>query len=261
MRLILLGPPGAGKGTQAQHLVGKYGLVQLSTGDMLRAAVKAGTPIGRKVETIMSSGALCPDDVVVAIVEDRIAQPDARKGFILDGFPRTVPQAEALDRMLRKHGAGLDAVIEIKVDEPALIRRIESRIAQMTARGEALRPDDNPDVLHRRLAAYRTQTEPLIAYYRKHGILHSIDGMAPIPEVAQAIDRVLADGTSGSGPAKPKAAAQRVRTAPHLGKKSKTSKKASRKAAPKARKRRARKAQPKAKSGPKPKARRRNRPR
>ena len=191
MRLILLGPPGAGKGTQAQHLVAKYGIVQLSTGDMLRAAVKAGTPLGQKVEGIMASGALCPDDVVVSIVEQRIAQPDARTGFILDGFPRTVPQAEALDRMLARHGIALDAVIELRVDEEALIRRIESRIAEMQKRGEPLRPDDNPDVLHRRLTAYREQTAPLIAYYRDHGMLRSIDGMAPIEQVADAIEEAL----------------------------------------------------------------------
>ena len=191
MRLILLGPPGAGKGTQAQHLVAKYGIVQLSTGDMLRAAVKAGTPLGQKVEGIMASGALCPDDVVVSIVEQRIAQPDARKGFILDGFPRTVPQAEALDRMLARHGIALEAVIELRVDEEALIRRIESRIAEMQKRGEPLRPDDNPDVLHRRLTAYREQTAPLIAYYRDHGMLRSIDGMAPIEQVADAIEEAL----------------------------------------------------------------------
>ena len=191
MRLILLGPPGAGKGTQAQHLVAKYGIVQLSTGDMLRAAVKAGTPLGQKVEGIMASGALCPDDVVVSIVEQRIAQPDARKGFILDGFPRTVPQAEALDRMLARHGIALDAVVELRVDEEALIRRIESRIAEMLKRGEPLRPDDNPDVLHRRLTAYREQTAPLIAYYRDHGMLRSIDGMAPIEQVADAIEEAL----------------------------------------------------------------------
>ena len=130
MRLILLGPPGAGKGTQAQYLVAKYGLVQLSTGDMLRAAVKADTPLGRQVGEIMARGALCPDDIVVSIVEQRVGQPDARKGFILDGFPRTEPQAEALDRMLAKHGHALDAVIQLKVDEAALMRRIESRVAR-----------------------------------------------------------------------------------------------------------------------------------
>jgi adenylate kinase len=203
MRLILLGPPGAGKGTQAQHLVAKYGIVQLSTGDMLRAAVKAGTSLGRKVEDVMASGALCPDDIVVGIVEERIAQPDASKGFILDGFPRTVPQAEALDRMLATHGIALDAVIELRVDEEALLRRIESRIAEMLKRGEPLRPDDNPDVLHRRLVAYREQTAPLIAYYRDHGMLRSIDGMAPIPEVAASIDKALT-----AAQAKPKAVAK-----------------------------------------------------
>jgi adenylate kinase len=193
MRLILLGPPGAGKGTQAQHLVAKYGIVQLSTGDMLRAAVKAGTTLGRQVEAIMARGALCPDDVVVTIVEERIAQPDAAKGFILDGFPRTVAQAEALDTMLARHEIALDAVVELRVDEAALVRRIENRIAEMKSRGEALRPDDNPDVLHRRLLAYREQTAPLIAYYRRHGVLHTVDGMAPIPVVADAIEDVLAE--------------------------------------------------------------------
>jgi adenylate kinase len=201
MRLILLGPPGAGKGTQAQHLVAKYGLVQLSTGEMLRAAVKAGTPLGREVEHIMASGALCPDDVVVAIVEERIAQPDARKGFILDGFPRTVAQAEALDRMLSKHGLALEAVIELRVDEAALIRRIESRIAEMTAQGQQLRSDDNPQVLHRRLAAYREQTAPLIAYYRRHGLLRSVDGMQSVEEVAAQIERVLDEKLEPAEPA------------------------------------------------------------
>jgi adenylate kinase len=209
MRLILLGPPGAGKGTQAQHLVAKYGIVQLSTGDMLRAAVKAGTPLGQKVEGIMATGALCPDDVVVSIVEERIAQPDASKGFILDGFPRTVPQAEALDRMLSRHGIVLDAVIELRVDEEALVRRIEGRIAEMQKRGEPLRPDDNPHVLHKRLIAYRAQTAPLIAYYRGHGLLRSIDGMAPIEQVAGAIEKALNTAPDGHRPAsKPKPASK-----------------------------------------------------
>ncbi|MGD0419371.1 MAG: adenylate kinase [Xanthobacteraceae bacterium] len=255
MRLILLGPPGAGKGTQAQRLVAKYGLVQLSTGDTLRAAVKAGTAIGRLAQDIMARGALVPDDVMVSIVEQRIAQPDAHKGFILDGFPRTVPQAEALDRMLRKHGLALDAVIELKVDEAALIRRIESRIAEMTARGEALRPDDNPEVLHRRLAAYREQTAPLIAYYRRHGVLRSVDGMAPIAEVARQIEGALAE--AANPPKKPPASARPARTPkPSLGKKSKTRKKApSRKLARAAHKRSAAKVKSKPRSKSKSKAR------
>ena len=191
MRLILLGPPGAGKGTQAQRLVAKYGIVQLSTGDMLRAAVKAGTPVGRQAQEIMARGGLVPDDVVVEIVAQRIAQPDAHKGFILDGFPRTVPQAAALDRMLAERNLALDGVIELRVDEDALIKRIERRIEEMKARGEALREDDNPEVLHRRLKAYREQTSPLIDYYRDKGALITVNGMAPIPEVAAAIDRAL----------------------------------------------------------------------
>jgi len=192
MRLILLGPPGAGKGTQAQHLVAKYGLLQLSTGDMLRAAVKAGTPLGQQVQDIMARGALVPDDIVVEIVGQRIEQPDARKGFILDGFPRTVPQAVALDRMLAERGLSLDGVVELRVDEDALVRRIESRIAAMKAQGEPLRDDDSPEVLHRRLAAYRDQTAPLITYYQLQSVLRSVDGMAPITEVAAMIEQVLA---------------------------------------------------------------------
>jgi adenylate kinase len=191
MRLILLGPPGAGKGTQAQRLVQRHGIVQLSTGDMLRAAVKAKTPIGRKVEVIMARGELVPDDVVVAIVSDRIDQPDARRGFILDGFPRTVPQAEALDRILAEKGLRLDGVIELQVDEGALLKRLASRIAEMTARGEPVRKDDNPEALKTRLDVYRTQTAPLIAFYGKKSLLKSVDGMAPIDTVTAAIDRLL----------------------------------------------------------------------
>jgi adenylate kinase len=192
MRLILLGPPGAGKGTQAQRLIAKNGIVQLSTGDMLRAAVAAGTPVGLRAKSIMDRGELVPDDVVVAIIAERIDQPDARRGFVLDGFPRTVPQAEALDRLLAERGLKLDAVIELKVDESILLRRIEKRVAEMTARGEKVRADDNPDVLRGRLAAYRTQTAPLAGYYAGKGMLKSVDGMAPIDQVAAAIDRHLA---------------------------------------------------------------------
>jgi adenylate kinase len=191
MRLILLGPPGAGKGTQAQRLVAKHGIVQLSTGEILRAAAKAGTATGRKAHDIMARGELVPDEIVVAIVAERISEPDAHNGFILDGFPRTVPQAEALDRMLAERGIALDAVIELRVDEAALLKRVESRIAEMTARGERLRDDDSAEVLHRRLAAYRELTAPLVDYYRRHGLLRSLDGMASIPEVSAAIDKVL----------------------------------------------------------------------
>ena len=191
MRLVLLGPPGAGKGTQAKQLVERHGIVQLSTGDMLRAAVKAQTPVGRKAEAIMARGELVPDDVVVAIVSERIDQPDARRGFVLDGFPRNVPQAEALGRMLADKGLRLDGVVEIKVDEGALLKRLESRIAEMTVRGEPIRADDNPEALKTRLAVYREQTAPLIDHYGKKGVLRSVDGMAPIDEVSEAISRVL----------------------------------------------------------------------
>ena len=191
MRLILLGPPGAGKGTQAQRLIAKHGIVQLSTGDMLRAAVAAGTPVGLRAKSIMDRGELVPDDVVVAIIADRIDQPDAKRGFVLDGFPRTVPQAEALDRLLAERGLKLDAVIELKVDEGILLRRIEKRVADMTARGEKVRADDNPEVLKGRLSAYRAQTAPLAGYYAGKGMLKSVDGMAAIDEVTAAIDRLL----------------------------------------------------------------------
>jgi adenylate kinase len=191
MRLILLGPPGAGKGTQAQRLIEKHKIVQLSTGDMLRAAVAAGTPVGLRAKSIMDAGQLVPDEVVVAIIADRIGQPDAKNGFVLDGFPRTVPQAEALDHLLAERGLKLDAVIELKVDEGILVKRIETRVAEMTARGEPLRKDDNPEVLKGRLAAYREQTAPLAGYYDAKGLLRAVDGMAPIDDVTAAIGRLL----------------------------------------------------------------------
>jgi adenylate kinase len=204
MRLILLGPPGAGKGTQAQRLVAKHGILQLSTGDMLRAAVSAGTPIGLRAKDIMERGELVPDDVVVAIVADRIQQPDARKGFILDGFPRTVPQAHALDRMLAEKGMQLDAVIELKVDEGILLERMQSRIAQMKARGEQPRADDNPEILGRRLLTYRDQTAPLAGYFQLQKVLRSVDGMAPVEEVEKSIDGVLVPRARGESPTRKK---------------------------------------------------------
>ena len=209
MRIVLLGPPGAGKGTQAKELVTKHGIVQLSTGDMLRAAVAAGTPVGLKAKDIMARGELVPDEVVVAIVSDRIDQPDAKKGFILDGFPGTVPQAGALDRMLAEKGIRLDAVVELKVDPQILIRRIETRVAEMTARGETVRADDNPEALKKRLDAYHAQTAPLVAYYAGKRALRSVDGMAPIPAVTAAIDKALATAT-----AKPKATRKAAKKAP-----------------------------------------------
>jgi adenylate kinase len=187
MRLILLGPPGAGKGTQAQRLLAKHRIVQLSTGDMLRAAVAAGTPVGLRAKSTMERGELVPDDIVVAIIADRIGKPDARRGFVLDGFPRTVPQAEALDRLLAERGLKLDAVMELKVDEGILLQRIEKRAAEMTARGEKIRSDDNPEVLRERLSAYRKQTAPLVDYYASKGMLKSVDGMAAIDDVTAAI--------------------------------------------------------------------------
>jgi len=192
MRVILLGPPGAGKGTQAQRLIAKHGVVQLSTGDMLRSAVAAGTPVGLRAKSIMERGELVPDDVVVAIIADRIDQPDAKRGFVLDGFPRTVPQAEALDRLLTERGLKLDAVIELKVDEGILLQRIEKRIADMTARGEKIRSDDNPEVLKGRLFAYREQTAPLVGHYAGKGLLERVDGMAAVDDVSAQIGRLLA---------------------------------------------------------------------
>jgi adenylate kinase len=210
MRLILLGPPGAGKGTQAQRLVEKHRIVQLSTGDMLRAAVAAGTPVGLRAKSIMEAGQLVPDEVVVAIIADRIDQPDARRGFVLDGFPRTVPQAQALDRLLAERGLRLDGVIELKVDEGILLKRIETRVAEMTLRGEKLRADDNPEVLKGRLTAYRAQTAPLADYYAGLGQLRSVDGMAAIDAVTAAIDRILSPAAKAK-PARRKAKAAKGR--------------------------------------------------
>jgi adenylate kinase len=215
MRLILLGPPGAGKGTQAQRLIAKHRIVQLSTGDMLRAAGAAGTPIGLRAKSLMDRGQLVPDDVVVSIVADRIDQPDAKRGFVLDGFPRTVPQAEALDRLLAERGLKLDGVVELRVDEGSLLQRIERRVAEMVGRGESVRADDNPEVLKGRLAAYRAQTAPVAGYYAERGMLKGVDGMAAIDEVSAAIDRHLQPAGAGqprkTGAARARGTAKRAR--------------------------------------------------
>jgi adenylate kinase len=191
MRIILLGPPGAGKGTQAARLVERLGIPQLSTGDMLRAAVAAGTPIGLRAKAVMEAGQLVSDEIVVGIVADRIEEPDARKGFILDGFPRTVAQAEALDRMLAQKGLKLDGVVEFKVDEGVLVERIVKRAREMEARGEAIRRDDNPEVFKTRLDAYKAQTAPLSEYYAGKGTLKTVDGMKPIDAVTEDLKAIL----------------------------------------------------------------------
>lgn len=248
MRLILLGPPGAGKGTQALRLVEKHKIVQLSTGDMLRAAVAAGTPVGQRAKAIMEAGQLVPDEVVVAIIADRIDQADAKRGFVLDGFPRTVPQAEALDRLLAERGLKLDAVIELKVDEGILIKRIENRVAEMTARGEKVRSDDNPEVLKGRLEAYRKQTAPLAAYYADKGALKTVDGMAPIDAVTKAIDTLLKPAKDRPArkttAAKAKSKAKTTKSAP---KKAKGARKKAKKAARKSRAKAATRRRPAAK--------------
>ncbi|WP_448952936.1 adenylate kinase [Labrys neptuniae] len=191
MKLILLGPPGAGKGTQAVRLSEKHGIPQLSTGDMLRAAVQAGTPVGLKAKAVMDTGGLVSDDIVVGIVADRIEEKDAARGFILDGFPRTVAQAAALDQMLEQKGHRLDAVIEFVVDESILLSRIEKRAAETLAAGGKVRPDDNAEALKARLDAYRVQTAPLSDYYRDSGDLRAVDAMKSIDEVTAEIDKTL----------------------------------------------------------------------
>jgi adenylate kinase len=191
MRLILLGPPGAGKGTQAQRLVEKHGIPQLSTGDMLRAAVAAGTPVGLRAKAVMDAGGLVSDEIVVGIIADRIAEPDAQRGFILDGFPRTVAQADALGAMLDARGLKLDAVIDLVVDETKLVDRIVKRAADAKAAGQPIRKDDDPDVFKTRLAAFHRDTAAVRPYYQSRGMVASVDGMQPIDAVSGAIDRVL----------------------------------------------------------------------
>lgn len=198
MRLILLGPPGAGKGTQAQRLVDRHDIPQLSTGDMLRAAVNAGTEVGKRAKAVMDSGQLVSDEIVNQIVSDRIDEPDAAQGFILDGYPRTVPQAEALTRILASKGHKLDAVIELKVDESALLKRMEKRVADTIASGGQVRADDNPESFRKRLNEYREKTAPLSAYYAGTGQLKTVDGMADIDVVTAEIEKIVATAAGKS---------------------------------------------------------------
>lgn len=191
MRLILLGPPGAGKGTQATRIAERLGVLHLSTGDMLRAAVLAGTGLGGEVKRTMEAGALVPDEVVVAIVADRIKALDAARGFVLDGFPRTTKQAEALDRVLEERGLALEAVLEIRVDEKALLKRIEGRAHSAKARGEPIRADDNSETLHKRIDAYRLETEPLTDYYLAKGLLKTVNGLKPINVVFEQLVKAI----------------------------------------------------------------------
>lgn len=193
MRLILLGPPGAGKGTQALRLVDRHGICQLSTGDMLRAAVTAGTPVGLKAKAVMDAGGLVSDEIVNAIVAERIDQPDCARGFILDGYPRTLVQADAVGKMLADRGRDLDAVIELVVDDKALVGRIAKRAEETRAAGKPVRKDDDPSVFPERLREYYKKTAPLVGYYYAKGLLRQVDGMADMDSVTESIESILRD--------------------------------------------------------------------
>lgn len=213
MKIVLLGPPGAGKGTQAKRIEKALNIVQLSTGDMLRAAVAAGTDVGKRAKAVMEAGKLVSDDILIAMIEARIAEPDCKNGFILDGFPRTVAQAQALDAMLKGKGTKLDSVIELAVDDAALVARISGRYScgacgavyhdqTKPSKAEGVcdacgstkivrRPDDKAETVAARLKAYHDQTAPIIPYYREQGVLKTVDGMADMDQVTKALGKIL----------------------------------------------------------------------
>lgn len=197
MILVLFGPPAAGKGTQAKRIKDKYGIAHLSTGDMLRAAIAQGTEVGKKAKAIMDAGKLVPDEVVVGIIADRIQEQDCQKGFVLDGFPRTVNQAKALDEMLEGKKLGVDVVIVMDVNEPQLIKRVENRAAEAKAKGEPVRPDDDPETFKKRLGVYKAETAPILPYYEAQKKIRHVDGLKSIDEVSAQIDAVLSSGKSG----------------------------------------------------------------
>jgi adenylate kinase len=197
MIIVLFGPPASGKGTQAKRIKDKYGIAHLSTGDMLRAAIAQGTEVGKKAKSIMDAGKLVPDEIVVGIIADRIVEADCKKGFVLDGFPRTVNQAKALDAMLKGKDLGVDVVIVMEVDEAQLIKRVENRAAETKAAGQPVRPDDDPETFKKRLGVYKAETAPILPYYEGQGKIRRVDGMQSIDQVSAQIDQVLSSGKTG----------------------------------------------------------------